>query len=67
MREVKCYVSEEEYNSYLQSQHLIQNDVARENPCTSIFDAMEATENEFGKKIYNGESLNDIFRNLITG
>ncbi|MDR2727998.1 MAG: hypothetical protein LBB56_02610 [Chitinispirillales bacterium] len=67
MRSVKNYVSEEEYRNYLKNRQSIQNKAARSNPCKSIFDVMETTEDEFDKKTYNGESLNDMFRNLITG
>jgi hypothetical protein len=65
---LKSYITEEEYNNYLRSQQYIPNildNVARENPDESIFDAMIATEDEFSKKIYDGESLNDIFKSLI--
>jgi hypothetical protein len=56
--------SESEYNEYLKSRSKIHNEVARKDPNTSIFDAMEAIDGEFKKKIYGGMSINDMFKNL---
>jgi hypothetical protein len=56
--------SEAEYREYLKSRSKIHNEVARKNRNTSIFDAMEAVEGEFKKKIYGGMSINEMFNNL---
>ena len=53
-----------EYQKFLSNRSTLSNDVAREDPETSIFDAMVAASDELDKKIYGGQSINDIFRNL---
>jgi len=53
--------SEAEYKEYLKGRSKIHNEVARKNRNTSIFDAMEAVNGEFKKKMYGGMSINDMF------
>jgi len=56
--------SEKEYKAFLMSRSKIHNGVARKNRNTSIFDAMKAVDGEFKKKIYDGMSIDDMFKSL---
>jgi hypothetical protein len=59
----KPWYSKEEYKKYLEDQPKLHN-MAAHGPDTSFFDAMEAYLGEFDEHAYDGDSLNDIIRDL---
>jgi len=52
----------ESYEEYLRGRPKIRNEVARENPDKSIFDAMMSIDGELQKKVCGGRSVRDIFK-----
>jgi len=59
----KSWYSEEEYKKYLDCQPKLHN-MAAHGPDTSFFDAMETYLGEFDERVYDGDSLNEIIRDL---
>lgn len=60
--------TEEVCAEFLNGQHLLYNEAAREDPSASVFDSMEAVVmGEFDRKDIDGVSVNEIFGQLIKG
>jgi hypothetical protein len=56
--------TEESYKEYLSERPKIRNEVAREDPDESIFDAMMSIDGELKEETYGGKSIRDIFKRL---
>jgi len=65
LTEEEFWITEEEYERYLSDQPSLHNEVARQDPDKSIFDAMEEVEEEFDRSDRDGKSYNDVFRELL--
>jgi hypothetical protein len=56
--------TEGSYKEYLNERPKIRNEVARENPDESVFDAMMSIDGELRKNAYGGKNIRDIFKRL---
>ena len=61
------YISEDEYEMFKKNRPALHNDVAREDPNQSIFDAFAEDKAAFNNITVCGKGVNDLFKSMLWG